>query len=169
MNTVDAQNPHRGRALERIWGCWSQAMGCLGLILVTIALLAVGSCEWQDMRTKASIRDHLPAQYRDGEFAYFKQCDHGFTYIFKLSPAAAQKLRANAAVERSGAQNPPFWGPEPGEGLGCWGEDYPYKDKPQRLEDHLNLADSYMREHDHYSYTYFVPSLGVIAGGNETR
>lgn len=144
-------------------------MGCLGLVLAVVALLIVGSCEWRDMRTKQRIRDRLPAQYQDGEFAYFKQCDWGFTYIFKLSPSAAQSLRAHAAVERSGAQNPLFWGAEAAEGLRCWDNDHPYKDKPERLGDHVNLPTSYRREHDLFTYTYFVPSLGVIAGGNEIR
>lgn len=161
--------------MKRIWGYWSQAMGCLGLVVAAIALLVIGSCQWRDMRTKDSIRASLPAQYRDGEFAYFKQCGHGFTYIFKLSPAAAQRLRANAARESAGAQSPPLWGsdtnlevwPDTPEGLRCWDKDRPYREKPERLGDHLHFPSSYRKETDRIFYQYFVPSLGVIAGGNE--
>lgn len=152
--------------MKRIWGYWSQAMGCLGLIVVTIALLAVGSCQWQDMRTKASIRDHLPAQYRDGEFVFFRQsmsCN-GYSFIFKLSHSAAQKLRIDAQAQPPRAHG--LWG-DMADGLFCLGGHYPYKNLTE-LKEHVNRPGTHLRKPDstNGSYEYYIPSLGIIAGGN---
>jgi hypothetical protein len=154
--------------VKKIWGYFSQAMGCLALILAAVALLIVGSCQWQDIRLKQAIRSSLPAQYQDGEFIFFNRCD-GYSYIFKLSPAAAQRLRSNVNANETGVHDPALWGTEGAAGFRCLKSDHPYHNKPSSLKDHINLASTYYRQTSHRTYEYFIPSLGVIAGGNDPR
>lgn len=142
-----------------------RVFGCLGM---TVAVLIVGSCQWQGMQAKQRIRVRFPAEYQDGQFAFYRASFNcpGYSYIFKLSPTAARKLRNTAQRHRTDFHAVAFWGTEGAAGLRCL-TGSPYRDKPNNLKDHMNLPDTFLSQPRDDTYDYYIPSLGVIAGGNE--
>ena len=148
----------------------ARALGYLTIALIGIAVFVASSFYSQRARMKENIRNRLPAEYRDGEFVYFNECNFGgYTFIFKLSDNSARRLRDNVGAGESGSHQPALWGTEGPIGLPCLGgADMPYRERPGRwLMNHVNLSSTRYRQITHNDSEYVIPSLGIIAGGNE--
>lgn len=143
----------------------------LVIIVVGVAVLSMGSCQLQLVREKQAIRANLPLPYQDGHFVQFDVCDRlfgGGSYIFQLSPKAAQRLRHNAMRNGSpSGSSRELWSREgPPAGLLCLNID---SAEQKRLRYHANRLGSWSRQTASRTFDYFIPSLGIVVGGSDPR
>lgn len=146
-------------------------LGWLTIIVVGAAVLGVGSCQLQRVREKQAIRAKLPLPYQDGHFTRFDVCDRlfgGGSYIFQLSPKAAQHLLHDAMRNGSpSGSSGELWSREgPPAGLLCLNID---SAEQKRLRYHANRLGSWSRQTASRTFDYFIPTLGIVVGGSDPR